>query len=44
VRLWRDRATWHRLQQHAMAVDVSWSRPAKRYAKLYRDLVAGRPR
>jgi starch synthase len=42
VRLWRDRATWHRLQQHAMAVDVGWSRPAKRYAKLYRDLVAGR--
>jgi len=44
VRLWRDRAAWHRLQQHAMAVDVGWSRPAKHYAKLYRDLVAGRPR
>jgi starch synthase len=44
VRLFRDRATWHRLQQHAMAVDVSWSRPAKHYAKLYRELVATRPR
>ena len=40
VRLWRHRATWHRLQLHAMAVDVGWSRPAKHYAKLYRELVA----
>ena len=44
VRLWRQRATWHRMQQHAMAVDVGWGRPAKHYAKMYRDLVAGHPR
>jgi starch synthase len=44
VRLWRQRATWHRMQLHAMAVDVGWSRPAKHYARVYRDLVAGRPR
>ena len=43
VRLWRRRATWHRLQLHAMAVDVGWSRPAKHYARMYRDLVATRP-
>ena len=43
VRLWHQRATWHRMQLHAMAVDVGWSRPAKNYAKLYRELVAGRP-
>ncbi len=44
VRLWHQRATWHRMQQHAMAVDVGWARPAKHYAKMYRDLVAGHPR
>jgi starch synthase len=44
VRLWHQHATWHRLQLHAMAVDVGWGRPAKHYAKMYRDLVAGRPR
>ncbi len=42
VRLWHQRATWHRLQLHAMAVDVGWSRPAKHYAQMYRELVAGR--
>jgi starch synthase len=36
--LWRDRAQWRRLQARAMAVDVSWGRPAKHYAALYRDL------
>jgi starch synthase len=40
VRLWHQRATWHRMQLHAMAVDVGWGRPARHYAKLYRDLVA----
>ena len=43
VRLWHRRATWHRLQQHAMAVDVGWGRPAKHYAQMYRELIAGRP-
>ncbi len=38
--LWRDRATWARLQKHAMASDVSWRRPAAQYAALYRALVA----
>ena len=42
VRLWHQRPTWHRMQLHAMAVDVGWNRPAKHYARLYRDLVAGR--
>jgi starch synthase len=41
--LWRDRAAWHRLQSRAMACDVGWTRPARRYATLYRDLVAGAP-
>jgi starch synthase len=39
IALWRDRAGWRRLQARAMAVDVSWSRPAKHYAALYRELV-----
>ena len=38
--LFRDRATWRRVQQHAMATDVSWRRPARQYAALYRDLAA----
>jgi starch synthase len=38
VALWRDRATWRRLQRHAMATDVGWRRPAKQYAALYREL------
>lgn len=39
--LWRERASWRRLQSHAMATDVGWSRPAKRYAALFRELAAG---
>jgi starch synthase len=39
--LWRDRAAWRRLQSRAMATDVSWARPAKHYAALYRELAAG---
>jgi starch synthase len=40
VALWRDRPTWRRLQQHAMAAEVGWQRPARQYAALYRSLVA----
>lgn len=40
--LWRDRAAWRGLQRRAMAADVSWRRPAKHYAALYRELVASR--
>jgi starch synthase len=40
--LWRDHTVWRGLQRRAMAVDVGWSRPAKRYAQLYRELVASR--
>jgi starch synthase len=36
--LWRDRASWRRLQGRAMAADVGWARPARRYAALYREL------
>jgi len=42
VALYRDRATWRRLQQHAMAAEVGWRRPAGQYAALYRELAAGR--
>lgn len=34
----RDRATWRRLQSRAMATDVGWSRPARRYVALFREL------
>jgi starch synthase len=40
--LWRDQATWTRLQRNAMKADVSWRRPAARYAALYRALLAER--
>jgi starch synthase len=40
ARLWRDRPLWARLQSNAMRTDVSWSRSAKRYAALYRDMLA----
>jgi starch synthase len=36
----RDRARWRHLQARAMATDVGWARPAKRYAALYRKLLA----
>jgi starch synthase len=35
--LWSDRDSWRRVQQNGMAVEVGWSRPAKRYAQLYRS-------
>jgi glycogen synthase len=31
---------WRRVQVRAMFTDVSWARPARRYATLYRELVA----
>jgi starch synthase len=39
----RDAAQWRRLQSQAMATDVGWTRPASRYAALFRDLAARRP-
>jgi starch synthase len=41
--LWRDRPTWKKLQKNAMKSDVSWTRPAAAYARLYRALAAGQP-
>ncbi|MBN9027748.1 MAG: starch synthase, partial [Rhizobiales bacterium] len=38
--LWRDRPSWKKLQKNAMKTDVSWTRPAAAYARLYRDLAA----
>ncbi|WKW49353.1 glycogen synthase GlgA [Rhodomicrobium lacus] len=40
--LFRDRGTWRRLQLNGLATDVSWRAPARRYAQLYRELVAER--
>jgi starch synthase len=37
--VWRQPDVWRQLQRNAMAVDVSWAGPAKRYAALYRELV-----
>ena len=42
--LWRNRKAWQRMQMRAMAADVSWRQPARRYAELYRELVASNPR
>jgi starch synthase len=40
--LWKDPTRWRRLQARAMATDVSWRHSAQQYARLYRDLAAGR--
>jgi starch synthase len=40
--LYQDHLAWARMQLNAMKTDVSWRKPACRYAKLYRDLVAAR--
>ncbi|MFL5191264.1 MAG: glycosyltransferase, partial [Microvirga sp.] len=42
--LWRDRSAWRRLQVNGMGADVSWHRPARQYAGLYRSclLTSGR--
>jgi len=42
--LHRHGETWQRMQARAMATDVGWGRPAKRYAALFRELVASRAR
>ena len=36
--VWRQPDVWRRLQHNAMRTDVSWRRPAARYAALYREL------
>ena len=40
--LWHDRALWRRLQRNGMRTDVSWKRPAARYAALFREVLADR--
>lgn len=38
VALYRDRKVWVSMQKRGMKVDVSWTRSAARYARLYRTL------
>ena len=40
--LFRQQDVWTRIRKNGMAVDVSWTRPARLYAALYRDLHAAR--
>lgn len=40
--LFAHKPSWKTLQVNAMASDVSWRRPAQRYAALYRELIASR--
>jgi starch synthase len=40
ARLWRDQATWRRLQANALGTDVSWARSAGRYVALYHEMIA----
>ncbi len=42
VALYHDPATWTMLQRNGMATDVSWREPARRYAALYREILAER--
>jgi starch synthase len=41
ARLWQDRAAWGRVQRNGMTSDVSWARPARHYAALYRAVARG---
>jgi starch synthase len=34
-----DVAAWQRIQRNGLSTDVSWRNPARRYARLYRELV-----
>ena len=40
VELHRDAKTWRKLQQNGMKSELSWNASARRYADLYRSLVA----
>jgi starch synthase len=39
--VWRQPDVWRQLQHNAMQTDVSWRRPAARYAALFRELANG---
>jgi starch synthase len=41
--LFADQEQWRQLQGNGMKTDVSWRHPARRYAELYRDLLASPP-
>jgi starch synthase len=41
--LWHDQAAWAAVRHRAMTREVGWDASARRYAALYRDLVAARP-
>jgi starch synthase len=36
--LWQDAAAWRTVQRNGMAMDVSWAKPAARYASLFREV------
>jgi hypothetical protein len=38
ARLFRNKTAWKTMQKNGMGTDVSWHRPAHRYATLYREL------
>lgn len=40
--LFREPETWRTLQLNGMGTDVSWKTPARRYARLYRELASAR--
>jgi starch synthase len=40
--VWRDGASWRKLQRNAMARDFSWAASARRYAGIYARLAAQR--
>jgi starch synthase len=35
--LWKDKEAWRLLQRNGMAAEVGWARPARQYARLYRE-------
>ena len=38
--LFAEKSVWATLQRNGMAAEVSWSGPARQYARLYRTLAA----
>jgi starch synthase len=40
--LYANHEAWLRMQRNGMTTDVSWRKPAQRYAALYREIIAAR--
>jgi starch synthase len=44
IAAFHEKASWQRLMRNGMALDYSWSVPAKEYGKVYEEAARGRSR